>query len=283
MRIKKVSIENYRCLHRLDLKMDDLTVLIGANSTGKSSVLRALRWFFEGGDLEPEDVCGLRPEATVSVSVTFGDLTPEDRKALAPYGEGEAATFLRTWSVEDGGKLTGRAMVYPPFEEVRKHEKAADLKKAYGQLRKEKPDLGLPSAGSRDAAREAMSAWEAENAGELEPATSSATHLFGFAGQPKLAGRFDYVFVPAVSDAEEQTRHARGTLMQQVVSRSVAESAGVEERLKEIHRDASERVDAVLRERSTATRCGSSPSGSPAPCERTCPRDGSASFRSRRR
>lgn len=248
MRIEKVSIENYRCLHHLDLEIDDLTVLIGANSTGKSSVLRALRWFFDGGDLEPEDVCGMRPEATVSVGVTFGDLTTEDREALAPYGEGESATFLRTWSVEDGGKITGWAMAYPPFEEVRKHEKAADLKKAYGQLRTESPDLGLPSAGSRDAVTEAMLAWEAKNPSDLEPATSSATHLFGFAGQPKLRRRFDYVFVPAVSDAEEQTRHARGTLMQQVVSRSVADRPGVQERLKDIHRDASERVDAVLRE-----------------------------------
>ena len=248
LRIEKVSIENYRCLQRLDLEIDDLTVLIGANSTGKSSVLRALRWFFEGGDLEPEDVCGMKDRATVSVAVTFGDLTADDRDALAPYGVGETAMFRRTWSVEEGGKLTGHAMAYPPFEEVRRHEKAADLKKAYGQLRKEGPHMSLPSVGSRDAAMEAMLAWEAENPDELEPATSSATHLFGTVGQPKLRGRFDYVFVPAVSDAEEQTRHARGTLMQQVVSRSVADRPEVEERLKDIHRDASERVDAVLRE-----------------------------------
>lgn len=146
VRIEKVSIENYRCLQSLDLEIDDLTVLIGANSTGKSSVLRALRWFFDGGDLEPEDVCGMKDEATVSVTVTFGDLTPKDRGALAPYGERDSATFRRTWSAKDGGKLTGRAMAYPPFEEVRNHEKAADLKKAYGQLRKDSPGMGLPSS-----------------------------------------------------------------------------------------------------------------------------------------
>lgn len=248
LRIQKVSIENYRCLHHVELEIDDLTVLIGANSTGKSSMLRALAWFFEGGDLEPEDVCGLKPNATVAVDVTFRDLTPADRQALGSYAAGETATFRRTWSAADGGKLTGRAMAYPPFEEVRRHEKAADMKKSYGQLRKESPSLGLPAATTRDAMTKAMNAWEAENPDELEPATSSATHLFGFAGQPRLAGHFDYVFVPAVSDAQEQTRHARGTLMQQVVARSVANQPRVEERLKAIHEETAERVDAVLRE-----------------------------------
>lgn len=248
MRIKKVSIENFRCLHQLELDIDDLTVLIGANSTGKSSVLKALEWFFEGGELSKEDVCGLRTEAKVSVSVTFGDLTSADREALHSYATGETAVFWRTWSVGDKDKLTGRAMAYPPFEEIRQHEKATDLRKAYTQLRKDEPSLNLPSVTSRDTALEAMAAWEAEHTDDLVPATSSATHLFGFAGQLKLAGRFDYVFVPAVSDAEEQTRHARGTLVQQIVSRSITDLNGIEERLKAIHKETTKKMSAVMHE-----------------------------------
>ena len=248
MRIEKVRIENYRCLHSLKMEFDEITVLIGANSTGKSSVLKALGWFFEGGELEPEDVCGQTPGAKVSVSVSFCDLTQADRNALGTYATGETATFWRTWSAEDGVKLTGRAMAYRPFEQVREHQKANDLKKAYTQLRKDNPSMGLPAVTSRDAAMEAMRKWESENADKLESATSSATHLFGISGQARLAGRFDYVFVPAVSDAEEQTRHARGTLMEQVFSRSVAGTGQVKERLREIHEETTKRVDAVLRE-----------------------------------
>lgn len=108
MRIEKVRIENYRCLHSLEMKLDELTVLIGANSMGKSSVLKALGWFFEGGELEPEDVCGQTPGARVLVAVTFGDLTQADHDALGKFATGETAIFWRTWSSEDGVKLTGR-------------------------------------------------------------------------------------------------------------------------------------------------------------------------------
>ena len=82
MRIASVHIERFRCLYDLTADFDDLTVLIGANGSGKSSVLRALDWFFNGGLLELDDVSGQDADATVSVSVTFSDLSAADRTAL---------------------------------------------------------------------------------------------------------------------------------------------------------------------------------------------------------
>lgn len=248
MRISKVNIKNFRCLQDLELEVGELTVLIGANSTGKSSTLKALGWFFEGGDLDPEDICGHRPDAQVSVGVTFHDLTPADRQALGSYAAGDTATLCKTWSVKDSVKLTGHALAYPSFEEIRLHDGAMERREAYKELRNAHPELKLPNANSRGMVDQAMAAWETENPSELEIATSSATHLFGFSGQPKLAGRFDYVFVPAVSDAEEETRHARGTLMQQVISRSLTNQESVDERLKAIHKEAAEQVGIVMQE-----------------------------------
>jgi len=248
LRISQVKIENFRCLGNVELTVDDLTVLIGANGTGKSSVLRALRWFFDGGELDVRDICGQMPDARIVVGVTFQDLTPADREQLGSYATEGAATFWRTWSTEEGVKLTGRALAYAPFEEIRSLETATERKKAYSELRREEPELELQSASSGAAVDQAMGDWESSNPEKLTPATTSATHLFGFSGQPRLAGRFDYVFVPAISDAEEQTRHARGTLLQQVMSRSLTNQHQVEERLKEIHSETTERVDGVLRE-----------------------------------
>lgn len=248
MRISEVKIANFRCLGNVELAVDDLVVLIGANGTGKSSVLRALRWFFDGGELDVRDICGQMPDARITVRVTFRDLTPADREQLGSYAKEETATFWRTWSAEEGEKLTGRALAYAPFEKIRSLNTANERKKAYSDLRREEPGLELPSANSGTAVEQAMRDWEASNPDELAPATASATHLFGFSGQPRLAGRFDYVFVPAVSDAEEQTRHARGTLLQQVMSRSLTNQEQVEERLKEIHSETADRVDGVLRE-----------------------------------
>ena len=234
MRIASVHIEHFRCLEDVTLGLDDLTVLIGANGSGKSSVLHALGWFFDGGPLDIEDVTGRQPDRVVSVSVTFGDLSDADREALGSYATGATATFWRIWSVDEGEKLTGRGLAFPPFEAIRSLGKAGEIRTAYSNLRSANPDLGLRPVTSGSAALDALKAWEAENRDRLEMATTSASHLFGFVGRPKLAGRFDYVLVPAVCDAEEQTRDARGTLLSRLLERSSADQARADERFEAV-------------------------------------------------
>ncbi|MFF6947485.1 AAA family ATPase [Streptomyces iakyrus] len=59
MKIKRVRIENFCCLRSLDVSFDSITSLIGPTGVGKSTVLRALDWFFngeKGGILSEEDV-----------------------------------------------------------------------------------------------------------------------------------------------------------------------------------------------------------------------------------
>jgi len=40
---KKINIENFRGIKHLSLELDELTVLIGENNTGKTSILEALQ------------------------------------------------------------------------------------------------------------------------------------------------------------------------------------------------------------------------------------------------
>jgi hypothetical protein len=230
------------------VEFDNLTVMIGANGAGKSSVLYALNWFFGGGPLEPEDLSGCEPDATASVSVTFSDLSDADRDVLESYGTGETATFWRTWSQQDGVKLTGRGVAFPPFEVIRANTGQHELRKAYNDLRTSNPDLGLPPVTSGPLAREAMKAWEAENQDQLQTATTSATHLFGFVGGPRLAGRFDFVFVPAVLDADQQTHDARGTLLARLLERSTANKGRIDERFGKLNEDVSSQILEIFEE-----------------------------------
>jgi putative ATP-dependent endonuclease of the OLD family len=248
MRIASIRIQGYRCIDDLTVKFDDLTVLIGANGAGKSSLLYALEWFFSGGALDEEDLSGHDPEGQVSVGVTFVDFTDADREVLGSYLVDDEATFWRTWSPEDGDKLTGRGLAYPPFEDVRGHEKAMDLRNAYGDLSQSHPELDLPPVSSRDAAIKAMEEWEEGHQSELKPASISATHLFGFTGGPRLAGRFDFVLVRAVVNAEEETRDGRGTLLRQLLDRSTADQEAIERRISEIGTQFGEQIDQVVEE-----------------------------------
>jgi putative ATP-dependent endonuclease of OLD family len=232
MRITRAHIVNFRCLSDLKLEFDDVTVLVGANSTGKSTALHALRWFFEGGPLEQEDLSGCQLGAVASVSVTFTDFTSADREALGSYVIDEEATFWRIYSAEQSEKLTGRGQAYPAFEEIRKHSKAIEKRKAYNDLRAQHPELDLPTASSQQAVDDAMKSWESDHPEELEESRVSATHLFGFTGGSRLNGRFDFVLVPAVSDPEAEMQDGRGTLLRQLLDRAVGDQPSLTERLK---------------------------------------------------
>ena len=43
MRLRKIAIQNFRGLNKIELDLDDTTVLIGENNTGKTSILDAIR------------------------------------------------------------------------------------------------------------------------------------------------------------------------------------------------------------------------------------------------
>ncbi len=248
MRIDHVHIENYRCLDDVVLSLDDATVLLGPNSTGKSSALHALRWFFDGGDLALDDVGGGDLADRVSVAVTFSDFSPADVAVFGPYVIDGGMTLWRTWCQAEGEKLTGHGLAYPAFEELRSLPRASEVNKAYRLLREEHPDLDLPATRSADAAKQAMAAWEAEHPESLVSATVSATNLFGFVGGGRLAGRFDFVLVPAVSDVEFETQDARGTLLQQLLQRAGGQSAVMQEKLIELEQDVATSIEAIVRE-----------------------------------
>ncbi len=57
MRIKKVHVENFRSIKRIDIDFENLMIFIGQNNHGKPNVLLALNFFFDSASkLKDEDV-----------------------------------------------------------------------------------------------------------------------------------------------------------------------------------------------------------------------------------
>ena len=247
MRISEVRVSNFRCLRDVRVSLGDVTALIGANGAGKSSLLTALDWFFHGGELEPEDTTGACSGDPIVVQVEFADLDDEDRDALGKYGAGETAVFWRSWDPEAGTKLTGRAFAFEPFEAIRSITGARDLRNAYEALRSEDSALDMPGVRSKDEALAAMDSWEVANPDRLAEATVSATHLFGFAGTAKLAGRFGYTLVPASADASDETTDARGTLLARLIERA-AGSVEVDDSIEQLRADFENQLSELLGE-----------------------------------
>ena len=203
MRIKRVRISNYRSIAEQSIDFETYTAFIGANGSGKSSVLYALDWFFNG------DACGCPPSVDdlhrdlsgaaareLSIEVTFSELDADDRKLLGKYGRGDVAIFRRTWS-EQATKLVGNSRQGPGFAAVRMPQlSAAEMKRLYNDL---PDDLGLPKASTKGDIAAALDAWEIDEAnhGKLEQVNDSEVPAAWGFDAGRLQDRIEFVLVPA--------------------------------------------------------------------------------------
>lgn len=236
MRLKRARIQNFRCLEDAEIFFDSVTTFIGPGGVGKSSVLRGLDWFFNGErSLVPteEDICDNASEQRIRIEVEFDSLSPEDRAALGKYApeSSDSVVIWRTW--ENGTeKITGKAFAYPAFEEIRRLSGANPKKAAYKDLRDSGSGLGLPTATSAVAVEAAMAAWERDHPDALEEAEVSDTNFFGFAGQGKMSGLFDYVLVTADLRASEEAQDSRSAVLGKILERTIDRASADEEIVK---------------------------------------------------
>lgn len=156
MRITSAEITNFRCHQRLRLDLDALTILLGANGAGKSSILDALGFFFEPKGFQAVDLNSrAAADADVSVRVEFCELTDADREAFHLTPEGNWVTLRR---VAAGGtiRLLAPARRAPMFDNIRAITAAVPRRQAYMDLRAAHPELNLaaatsaPTAGARE-------------------------------------------------------------------------------------------------------------------------------------
>lgn len=236
MRIKSVKVKNFRALRDTEIEFDSVTTFIGPNGVGKSTVLRALDWFFNRGrgqELTGDDYSFGVTDEDISVQVTFTDLTATDREALGKYVT-EGTTTFTAWKIHRASNgeelLSANAKGYSEFTKIKSEPKVAEKKKLYTVLRTDRPDLELPSASTGPAIERAMTEWEADNLDRLEDVSESLeTNFFGFNSGGKMSGLFDFVLVTADMRASEESTDGKSSIIGRILERSVDRTAADEE------------------------------------------------------
>lgn len=231
------------------MHFDDVTTLIGPNGVGKSTVLRALDWFFNGPKTSglTDDDFTHGAEGPLSVEVEFDQLTDEDRTEMGKYVTVESDKCV-IWKIRqtDGSEMmSGNARAFRAFDPIRQAGTAGDMKQRYLEVREANPDLDLPAWKSKAACEQTLKTWELENTHRLEDARVEVTNLFGFAGQAVMSGRFDYVFVSADLRAGEESRDGRSALIGRILERTIDRSAADED-IKELAASVEREQDAIF-------------------------------------
>src|ERR1700682_308177 len=123
MIIESVRLQNFRCLQDEALSCDELTALVGANGSGKSSFLRALELFYSSSPkLQTEDCYNEQDCDEVVITVTFAGLSDGAKEHFQTYlqdGRLSVACVLRVVNGKTICTYHGTTLQCPEFEGIR--------------------------------------------------------------------------------------------------------------------------------------------------------------------
>ena len=184
MKVSSLRIQNFRSFKDQTINFDDYTCFVGANGSGKSTILTALNLFFrETADsktdllkLSKEDFHNGNVSEPVQITVTFADLSveaQEDFKAYFRHGK-LAISAVANWdadsecaAVVQHGERLGIAAFKQYYEKEKAGASADELKKFFKEtLCTQFQGLPLAAAKTKPAMVEALQAYEIEHHGQ---------------------------------------------------------------------------------------------------------------------
>mgnify|MGYP006284601905 CR=1 FL=1 len=97
MKLKKIEIRNFKTIENCNIKLSDMTVLLGENNAGKSNILKALELFYEEStrNLNEEYNFFKQRSKPIEIILTFYKLAENERKQK----------YLKHWIYDNATKI----------------------------------------------------------------------------------------------------------------------------------------------------------------------------------
>src|SRR6185436_1668160 len=117
--IQSVTIENFKSFERATLPLAPLTLLIGANASGKSNAIEAMQllvWLATGHS--PADLLYAVREQELSLRGGFGDLVSPKHEITLSCAIGDSSELPLNYKIslrlaDEGLKITSRSQITP--------------------------------------------------------------------------------------------------------------------------------------------------------------------------
>lgn len=209
MIINKIEINNFRSIKNVSLNCDNLTVIIGRNGAGKSSILKAIEVFYDVSSLiTNEDYFNNDISSPIEIKITFSALKDEEKDEFNTYLKDDKLSVTKRINCEGDKhiqKYYATLPQIPQFAEVRKsagREKINKFKELVDEKTLASLEAKVKSASDVDAA---MAAYEDAHKELLTP-VEKEEQFFGVksVGGGKLDKYTKFVFVPAVREASDE-------------------------------------------------------------------------------
>lgn len=227
MKLARIKIRNFRSIRCLRLDPGPMTTLIGKNNSGKSNILRGLRFFFtfSARSATLDDICKFSDDEGTWVECTFSELTEADRSEVPEkYIRHDGSIRLRrTLQPDDDRAVTKlRGYVQRPTAEWLQDDYAdyADMDKwvALGIDVSDYATFGKRGGITKDTFKEFRPAYITQHAEELDFVEELSDTEFK--GRQSTAATVlpHLIFVPAVGDIVSVIYGKQTSLLNEMVA-----------------------------------------------------------------
>jgi len=251
MIIESIDVRNFRSILDETLYCEQLTALVGANGTGKSSFLMAIDLFYSASPrIDSEDYYDRDTSREIVIAITFKNLSEDARERFSSYMQGETLTVERVFPWL-GGKFSsnyhGASLQNDDFAPIRAAAAAKEKKEAYEEMRKTPEYSDLPQWKNQNDAMTALKDWEAANQEKCVRQRDDG-QFFGFKEVGKgYLGKFTrFLFIPAVRDASEDAAEGRGSVLTGLMDLVVRSVLANKEEVKKLREETQIQYEEIM-------------------------------------
>ncbi|MDD9809094.1 MAG: AAA family ATPase, partial [Thaumarchaeota archaeon] len=234
MRLERVHISNFRSLRDVTVAFGSLTILIGANSSGKTSVLEALRLFgAEGAAVGREDFFSEEPvKITLTLDPGKGHDIPTE------FLHNGRVVVQKAFELPEEGETTGSTLIEKmcckDFLDIRNAPRVRDRQAMMKELAR--THRGFPSP--KDSWPEALDEYERDRMSGPDHAEGYGWHFIPVEQGPvSLDELLPSMYVQAMrdipADARDDGKSALGKLLDLTVRKSKKREAAMREIMDE--------------------------------------------------
>lgn len=116
MRLKSLSVKNFRCITDTHIHLDPLTSFVGPNNSGKSTILKAIAILLDmKSTLVQSDISAAYVGQEILLQADFGDLTSDELEVLSNHIHNQMISIRVTATIEQDGSIgeTSRTIAAP--------------------------------------------------------------------------------------------------------------------------------------------------------------------------
>ncbi|WP_198303891.1 AAA family ATPase [Aeromonas veronii] len=263
MKITKLRIENFRSYRDQEINLSNYNCFIGANSSGKSTVINALNLFFRENNnsqtnlikLSEDDFHHKNTNLPIKITVTFGDLSVKAKEDLAAYVRQNELTVTAeaTYDPDTGYasvKQYGQRKVISAFaswfDAQKSGEKVPELIRIYNSIKTEPQYRSLADVKTKGGMESALRDFEEANP-QLCSYVASEDLFYGASkGSNRLAPHIQWVFIPATKDISKEAEESKSSALGILLERTVRSQVKFDQDLAKIYSDAKIAYNAML-------------------------------------